>query len=84
MTYVLAWFVIGLVCALLSYSYNTEAVYKYKINEYLTRNNGKNKEITDELQYNTYRNLSFVMITLYGVFGIFSYYSIRNAYFKTL
>lgn len=82
MTYVLAWLTIGFVCALLSYSYNTEAVYKYKIKEYLTRNNGK--ELPDELNYSTYRTLTFVMITIYGVFGIFSYYSIRHAYFKTL
>lgn len=82
MTYVLAWLAIGFVCALLSYSYNTEAVYEYKIQEYLTRNNGK--EIPNELNYSTYRNLVFVMITIYGVFGIISYYGIRNAYFKTL
>lgn len=84
MTYVLAWFAIGFISAVLSYSYNTEKVFKYKMDEYLTRSGGKNKEVIDEIPYETYRNLTFVIIVLYGVAGIITYYSIRSVYFKTL
>lgn len=84
MTYVLAWLAIGFICAVLSYGYNTEKVFNYKIQEYLTRTGGKNKEVFEQVQYEKYRMLTFVLIIIYGVFGIISYYSIRNTYFKTL
>ena len=83
MTYVVAWLVIGFVCALLGNTYNTEEVFERRMKLYLSRKKMTREELPPEVTYETYKMFCFVLGTIYGVFNIFGFYNIRRDYMKT-
>lgn len=82
MTYVVAWLVIGFVCSLLGSTYNTEEVFEYRMEKYLSRKGMKREELPAEVNYETYKMFSFVLGTIYGLFNIFGFYNLRSEYKK--
>jgi len=83
MTYLLAWLVIGFISSVLTSTYNTEEVYEMRMRKYLSRKGLKREELPKEVTYETYKMFSFVLGTMYGIFSIIGFYSVRSDYMRT-